>query len=228
VSFWGPDEVGDRWSVVVSRVYSGTSIITTAIPSAFFLQGNHPESAIERPPRLGENGRLPGRIGTCERFESREMAAWGVIASGWRPTGCFATTATTRVKTCRPTIRARWLLTTRSCSVAQLLSCSVAQLLSCSVAQLLSCSVAQLLSCSENTEGCVWWYLPGGGCEGREAGDDFPSTQCLAHPRLIKQPPGVAAPGMPARDRRASAASQRRSAFTHGRHKKKPPRRTTF
>jgi hypothetical protein len=79
------------------------------------------------------------------------------------------------------------------------------------------CSMAadyqELLSCwengSENTEGCVWWYLPGGGCEGREAGDDFPSTQCLAHPRLIKQPPGVAAPGMPARDRRASAASQR-------------------
>jgi hypothetical protein len=82
VSFWGPDEVGDRWSVVVLRVYSGASIITTAIPSEFFLQGNHPESAIERPPGLGENRRLPCRIGTCERFESMEMAGWGVIASG--------------------------------------------------------------------------------------------------------------------------------------------------
>jgi hypothetical protein len=36
----------------------------------------------------------------------------------------------------------------------------------------------ELLDCwedgPENTEGCVWWYPPGGGCEGREAGDDFP------------------------------------------------------
>ena len=37
---------------------------------------------------------------------------------------------------------------------------------------------AELLDCWENgpeqTEGCIWWYPPGGGCDGREAGDGYP------------------------------------------------------
>ena len=42
----------------------------------------------------------------------------------------------------------------------------------------LAADYAELLECwengPENTPGCVWWYPPGGGCEGREAGADFP------------------------------------------------------
>ena len=42
----------------------------------------------------------------------------------------------------------------------------------------LSADYAELLECweagPENTSGCIWWYPPGGGCEGREAGADFP------------------------------------------------------
>ena len=36
----------------------------------------------------------------------------------------------------------------------------------------------ELLDCwnngPEDTPGCIWWYPPGGGCEGREADEDFP------------------------------------------------------
>ena len=42
----------------------------------------------------------------------------------------------------------------------------------------LSDAYQELLDCwengPENTPGCIWWYPPGGGCEGREADLDFP------------------------------------------------------